>query len=1068
MEFESLKHFFGNELSIKIRTDHKISFKYIKIHSLENYITFSGLDKNDTDSYEKGIISQNDSVKLRSAIDKSHDYFAKVIDSTDKDFTISIIHFNNIPLNDDISIGIGDIGSSFSKAVNHINNDFVLDVCGKKYYIYGLHKNAGLNIFSIMCPSTKFDVILSRREECGAVADKEIANEQIWAIRSKESRYRKDDYNFQLRKVNFAFKDVSSVKAATEQNKLEMKAFDESSILGRWMKFAEEDYKKSQEKIDSIGLLKYGAYQHLDGNRHVFTITSETKKIELLRSSRSELGSDLSFIVYDNIDEAGAVKVRRQLACPKLIEMTGNKIICSYDGDVIIREEGYLRISNYGARTVYERRLDAANRIKGDRAAKPNIMQLIDGKSIYSASNKRVYRIEDYMKEIKAAFGGRMPNQSQLDAIEVAINTPDFAIIQGPPGCGKTSLINAIDDCLAKIDSTFHKRAGSLSTAYQRESTKNMVAKKCINGVPVPFVSKSSRQERLYIEKQFTDYIDDIAKKLQEKYPELTEEINDKSDLNTLTSYVSRFNWETATFESLIYFIDNVHECLKGELPDLIEIKKQAQKGLKRILEPNKDECLYYIRNIPSSSVSFEDDGLKTFLQSKLNLKILRPKLSQYLDLIEQYYHQETINFTAIAAIKNEMIFTIKNEKKLDKNVELNKKASQIVYEVKEKIEEVSTHDNNYLLTQYINSFINDPVRVRQALEQWITSVAATHQISSDSNAIGQALDDDDSLVVYDNVLIDEAARSCPPDLLIPISCAKNRIIMVGDHKQLPQFVNDEVLENLDLDASVKHDMKNVSMFEYLIETTKKLAMRDSFVRFVALNQQYRMPKVLGDFIGDNFYSEIKLGSPRGNPCDDENFIQTLPYVKNKCMVWCDVPYGKEYKVNDRGHKNVEEAIVVSKLLNKFLNDEENSKLTIGVISFYKDQVREIKDQLTKFNIYVRDDSGIKINNTYKDRLQVDTVDAFQGLECDIIILSMVRSNPYKKFKPGSFGFLRDERHLCVALSRQKRCLIVVGNGSGMLETENAKSSVKALANYYERCKKGGEYVEFIESKDII
>ena len=114
MEFESLKHFFGNELSIKIRTDHKISFKYIKIHSLENYITFSGLDKNDTDSYEKGIISQNDSVKLRSAIDKSHDYFAKVIDSTDKDFTISIIHFNNIPLNDDISIGIGDIGSSFS------------------------------------------------------------------------------------------------------------------------------------------------------------------------------------------------------------------------------------------------------------------------------------------------------------------------------------------------------------------------------------------------------------------------------------------------------------------------------------------------------------------------------------------------------------------------------------------------------------------------------------------------------------------------------------------------------------------------------------------------------------------------------------------------------------------------------------------------------------------------------------------------------------------------------------------------------------------------------------------
>lgn len=1069
MKFESLKYFFDNELSIKIKTNHKIDFDYIKIHFIDDGICFSSLEKKDISSYEKGNVSQNDIIKLRSVLDKSHDYFAKVIDSTEKDLTISIICFNNIPLNDDISIGIGDINSSFSNTVNHINKDYILDVCGEKYYIYGLHKNAGLNIFSLMCPSTKFDVILSRREECGAVTEKEIANEQIWAIRSNESKYKKDDYNFQLRKVNFQFNDISSAKAATEQNKLEMKAFDDCGILGRWMEFAEEDYKKSQEKIDSIGLLKYDSYQHLEGNLHIFTITSAREKIESLRSLKSEFDSNLSFVVYDDMKEATAEKIRRQLAYPKMIDMTANSITCFYDGDVIIKRNGYLKISNKGAETVYKRRLAAVNRIKGNRAAKPNIMQLIDGKSVYSASRKRYYRVEDYMKEIKAAFGGRMPNQSQLDAIEIAINTPDFAIIQGPPGCGKTSLINAIDDCLAKIDSTFHKRAGSLSTAYQRESTKNMVAKKCINGIPVPFVSKSNKQERFYIEKQFTDYINDIAEKLKAKYPELIEEINDRTDLDILTSYVSRFNWETATFESLIYFIDNVHECLKGELPpDLIEIKKKAQKGLKQILEPNKDESLYYIRIIPSSSTSFEDDGFNTFLQAKFNLRILRPYFSQYLDQIEHHYQQKNINYTAITSIKNEMIFAIKNEKKLDKNIDLNKKASQIVYEVKEKIEENFTHDNNYLLVQYINSFINEPVKVRQALEQWITSVAATHQISSDPNAIGQTLDQGDSFVVYDNVLIDEAARSCPPDLLIPISCAKNRIIMVGDHKQLPQFVNDEVLENLNLDASIKNDMKNVSMFEYLIETTKKLTMRDSFIRFVALNQQYRMPKVLGDFIGDNFYPEIKLGSPRGNPCDDKNFIQTLPYIKNKCMVWCDVPYGKEYKVNNRGQKNVEEAIVISKLLNKFLNDEANSKLTIGVISFYRDQVKEIKNQLTKFNIYVLDDSGIRINDTYKDRLQVNTVDAFQGLECDVIILSMVRSNPYKKFKPGSFGFLRDERHLCVALSRQKRCLIIVGNGSGMLETENAKSSVRALANYYERCKKGGEYVEFIESKDIV
>ena len=428
------------------------------------------------------------------------------------------------------------------------------------------------------------------------------------------------------------------------------------------------------------------------------------------------------------------------------------------------------------------------------------------------------------------------------------------------------------------------------------------------------------------------------------------------------------------------------------------------------------------------------------------------------------------INYDLINAIKNEMIFNIKNVKQIDKDIELNKKAKDILYEIKKEYEEEATHDNENVLVQYIDSFVNNPVKVRQALEQWITSVAATHQISSDNNAIGQAMNDEESssIVIYNNVLIDEAARSCPPDLLIPISCAKNRIIMVGDHKQLPQFVNDEVLENINVNEGIKKEMKDVSMFEYLIESTKKLEKNDSFRRFIPLNQQYRMPKVLGDFIGENFYPEIGLGSPRGNPCDDQGFIQTLPYIENKCMVWCDVPYGKEINKNIKGYKNVEEATTVTKMLKAFLNDEKNLKMKIGVISFYKDQVNEIIDQLVKSNIYFKTDDGIVLNDSFKNRIQVDTVDAFQGLECDVIILSMVRSNPYNKFKKGSFGFLRDERHLCVALSRQKWCLVVVGNGSGMLETENAESSVHALVNFYNKCKEGGEYVGFIESKNII
>ena len=53
----------------------------------------------------------------------------------------------------------------------------------------------------------------------------------------------------------------------------------------------------------------------------------------------------------------------------------------------------------------------------------------------------------------------------------------------------------------------------------------------------------------------------------------------------------------------------------------------------------------------------------------------------------------------------------------------------------------------------------------------------------------------------------------------------------------------------------------------------------------------------------------------------------------------------------------------------------------------------------------------------------MNTVDAFQGKECEVVVISAVRSN-----SRGSVGFLSDHRRLNVAITRARRGLIIVGH----------------------------------------
>jgi len=106
----------------------------------------------------------------------------------------------------------------------------------------------------------------------------------------------------------------------------------------------------------------------------------------------------------------------------------------------------------------------------------------------------------------------------------------------------------------------------------------------------------------------------------------------------------------------------------------------------------------------------------------------------------------------------------------------------------------------------------------------------------------------------------------------------------------------------------------------------------------------------------------------------------------------------------------------------------------IGVISPYKAQVNEVKDRL---GAYCRQQGG-----RLQDTFEVNTVDAFQGREKEIIIFNCVRSNDIPSLQ-SSLGFLLDDRRLNVAITRPQFFLFIVGNAKTLSRSETWNSMVR-------------------------
>jgi len=258
-------------------------------------------------------------------------------------------------------------------------------------------------------------------------------------------------------------------------------------------------------------------------------------------------------------------------------------------------------------------------------------------------------------------------------------------------------------------------------------------------------------------------------------------------------------------------------------------------------------------------------------------------------------------------------------------------------------------------------------------------------------------------------VFLDEAAQCNETVSLVPLMKGSEHLVLIGDHKQLPAVC-------LSKEAEAKG--YNTSLFERL--------MLSSAVPSVMLNVQFRMRPDIARFPNDVFYDSALINSAlvatrRGPSLHGHPFLSSSRgQSAHRSVAFIDHTFPDVSDSSSRA--NFGEIDIITHLVSDLIRrDPRLTGQHIGVISPYWSQTQHLKERLDNLAIAEQDSDLIRRSAG----IECMTVDGFQGREKDIIILSTVRSN-----LGGYIGFLADPRRLCVALTRARHALFVVGNAS--------------------------------------
>lgn len=319
----------------------------------------------------------------------------------------------------------------------------------------------------------------------------------------------------------------------------------------------------------------------------------------------------------------------------------------------------------------------------------------------------------------------------------------------------------------------------------------------------------------------------------------------------------------------------------------------------------------------------------------------------------------------------------------------------------------------------------------------------------------------------FDVVIMDEASKATPAEFALPLLFGKKSIV-VGDHRQLPPMLDEndfvttlEMIGERQLANEFHKQDHNISHFEKLF-----LNRNISETNRASFDTQYRMHPQINEVIKQFYVDDsglvcgldpLQVDDPNlNNPVSRYHGFNLDGFIEPQThVIWVDVDTPEVLEGTSRVNfgeieacRTVLNCLINSDGFDEFQKHWQNNpkakpeETEIGLISFYGRQLFHLE----------------QIKREFANRINIrsNTVDRFQGMERNIIIVSMVRSNKlagsknqepdcdtYGELgytKQDALGFAEFPNRLNVALSRAKRLLIIVGNSAHFCRHEVYKN----------------------------